>query len=235
MPVRRSRLAVQSPGSAVVPPTRRPRHVGFIPDGNRRWADARCLARGEGYAAGIVPGLALLDACRALGIEEVSIYGFTKENVRRASDQVAAFRQACVELATRAADRGAALLVVGDSVSRAFPDGLRRFTARCGGDLRVNLLANYNWQWDLGVASRRLAQAGGEASSDVASALGSRDVSRIDLVVRWGGRRRLSGFLPLQTAYADVRVVDTLWPDMELGEFHDALSWYAEQDVTMGG
>ena len=56
-----------------------------------------------------------------------------------------------------------------------------------------------------------------------------------DLVVRWGGRRRLSGFLPAQCAYADIYVVDSLWPDMTLQEFIDALQWYQSQDVTLGG
>jgi undecaprenyl diphosphate synthase len=70
---------------------------------------------------------------------------------------------------------------------------------------------------------------------EVGASLGSRNASRVQLVVRWGGRQRLSGFLPLQSAYADVRVVDTLWPDMSLDEFFDVLRWYERQDVTMGG
>jgi undecaprenyl diphosphate synthase len=56
--------------------------------------------------------------------------------------------------------------------------------------------------------------------------LAAGQVSRVDLVVRWGGRRRLSGFLPMQCAYADFYVIDTLWPDMRLEEFLDALRWY---------
>jgi undecaprenyl diphosphate synthase len=53
--------------------------------------------------------------------------------------------------------------------------------------------------------------------------------------VRWGGRQRLSGFLPAQCAYADLYVVDSLWPDMTPQEFIDALQWYQTQDVTLGG
>lgn len=213
-----------------------PRHVGFIPDGNRRWAEARGLPRREGYRPGIEPGIRLLRRCRDLGIEEVSIYGFTKENVRRAADQVAAFRQACVEFAGRAADAGAAVLAVGDTDSSVFPDGLRPFArARSAGDLRVNLLVNYGWRWDLLAALRRARAAATVRRSELHDLLASRDVSRVDLVVRWGGRRRLSGFLPVQCAYADFFVIDTLWPDSCLEEFDDALSWYQAQDVTRGG
>jgi len=227
--------ARQSAVGALPTFTRLPPHIGFIPDGNRRWADARGLPRRAGYAAGIEPGLALIETCRALGIGELSIYGFTKENVRRAADQVAAFQQACVELALRAADAGAALLAVGDADSAAFPAELRAFTTRSAGNVRVNLLANYNWQWDLGVALQGESPRRNGRKRDVGASLGSRDVSRVHLVVRWGGRHRLSGFLPLQTAYADVRVIDTLWPDMALEEFYDVLRWYGRQDVTMGG
>lgn len=212
-----------------------PKHVGLIPDGNRRWADERGLPRQEGYAAGVQPGLGLLDMCRKLGIEEVSIYGFTRENVRRAGDQVEAFRAACVTFGLAVARRGAALLALGDSSSPVFPDELRPFAAeRCAGDIRVNLLVNYGWQWDLDSA-QRAARAPGRRAALMSRGVASSDVSRVELVVRWGGRSRLSGFLPLQCAYADLHVIDTLWPDMQPEEFVDALRWYQSQDVTMGG
>ena len=215
-------------------PTRVPRHVGLIPDGNRRWAEARGLPRHAGYAAGVGPGIRLVDRCRALGIEEVSIYGFTMENTRRPKPQVEAFRQACVEFAERAREGGAALLVIGDPGSHVFPEELRPLVRRrSSGDLRVNLLINYGWRWDLaGVSGKPEGRSGADGTLP---GLNSAGASRIDLVVRWGGRRRLSGFLPLQSAYADLHVIDTLWPDMQPDEFTEALVWYARQDPTLGG
>ncbi|MFW6079983.1 MAG: polyprenyl diphosphate synthase [Gemmatimonadota bacterium] len=216
--------------------SRLPRHVGIIPDGNRRWAENRGRPRRDGYAAGVGPGLRLLGLCRELGIEEASVYGFTKENVRRPADQVDAFRGAAVEFVEHAADRGAAILVVGDASSPVFPDALRPYTEhRTPGDIRVNLLVNYGWQWDLYSAMETARADDTLTYSKLPDALASRQVSRVDLVVRWGGRRRLSGFLPVQCAYADFYVIDTLWPDMDLDEFHDALRWYQDQDVTLGG
>ena len=197
-----------------------PRHVGIIPDGNRRWAESRGRARREGYAAGLAPGILLLELCQELRIEEASVYGFTKENAKRPADQVRAFREACVHFAAQAVRAGAALLVIGDASSPVFPDPLRAYAGRRSpGAIRVNLLVNYGWQWDL---------SGG-------SELRSREASRIDLVIRWGGRRRLSGFLPVQCAYADIHVIDALWPDMRPEQFIDALRWYENQDVTLGG
>ncbi len=216
--------------------SRLPRHVGFIPDGNRRWAQQRGSPRSEGYAAGILPGLLLLELCRKVAIEEVSIYGFTKENVRRPSDQVGAFREACVDFGLRAIEFGAALQVIGDADSKVFPDALRPYTHERGaGDIRVNLLVNYGWQWDLSTVPRRARKAESSPADAFPFECASRNVSRVDMVVRWGGQRRLSGFLPIQSAYADIYVVDTLWPDMRPEEFIGALRWYEKQDVTMGG
>ncbi|HOJ21553.1 MAG TPA: polyprenyl diphosphate synthase [Armatimonadota bacterium] len=213
---------------------RLPRHVGFIPDGNRRWAEQRGLPRSEGYAAGIEPGLLLLDECARLGIAEVSIYGFTQENTRRPKEQTQAFRAACVEFALRAAARGVALRVLGDATSPVFPPELIPYAERRvgPGPLRVNLLVNYGWAWDLENALRHGASAG---RRDVMQCLASADASRLDLVVRWGGRCRLSGFLPVQSVYADLYVVDALWPDFQIEQFHEALRWHARQDVTLGG
>ena len=212
-----------------------PRHLGLIPDGNRRWADTRSLARHEGYAAGIEPGLQLVDACRSLGIAEVSVYGFTKENVRRPAAQVRAFRGACIRFAERVTDLGAALLVVGDMRSKAFPDELRRYAVRSSGDIRINLLANYSWRWDLHGDPNSATHNGHSRSRDITHRLASGSVPRVDLVVRWGGRQRLSGFLPIQSSYADFYMIDSLWPDMKLEDFFKALRWYGHQEDTLGG
>ena len=198
-----------------------PKHIGFIPDGNRRWARARGLPKEAGYAFGIEPGLELFELCRARAIEEVSVYGFTQDNTRRPSAQTAKFQAAAVEFALEIEKRGAALLVLGDERSRLFPDELRRFRTRTGAGIRVNLLVNYGWEWDLdGLKNGGLRSA---------------DVSRLDLIVRWGGGRRLSGFLPVQSVYADIFVIDEYWPDFEPEHLSRALTWFGKQDRTLGG
>jgi hypothetical protein len=71
-----------------------PRHIGFIPDGNRRWAVQNGLPKEQGYENGIAPGVALFEACKTLGIEEVSVFGFTQDNTRRPTAQANHFRAA---------------------------------------------------------------------------------------------------------------------------------------------
>ncbi len=198
-----------------------PRHIGFIPDGNRRWAVQHGLPKEAGYAHGIAPGLLLFEQCRDCGIQEISIYGFTQDNTKRPSIQKRAFRDACIALALELAKRGAGLLVLGDKMSAQFPPALKKFIHRQGAGMKVNLLVNYGWEWDLAGLKN-----GG---------LHSDEVSRLDLIVRWGGARRLSGFLPVQSVYADFYVRDEYWPDYEPQHFEQALAWFKKQDDTLGG
>lgn len=209
-----------------------PRHIAVIPDGNRRWASRHGLRREEGYAYGLQPGLELLRQARKSGVEEVTFYGFTTDNCKRPAAQKEAFAAACVEAARMLAAEGAELLVLGNYASPNFPPELLAYQTRqrvAGGGLRLNFLVNYGWEWDL--ADMQPAHG----RREICSALRSHDVSRIDLVVRWGGMRRLSGLLPVQAVYADFYVVDELWPDFRPEHFQRALDWYDRQDVTLGG
>lgn len=198
-----------------------PSHVGFIPDGNRRWAAGHGLPKEAGYAQGVDPGLLLYEKCKECGIKEISIYGFTQDNTKRPTHQKQAFSEACVAFAMEIIRRGAALLVVGDETSTQFPKVLREFRQRQGAGMKVNLLINYGWEWDLAGLKN-----GG---------LHSANVSRLDLIVRWGGARRLSGFLPVQSVYADFYVRDEYWPDFHPEHFEQALAWFRNQDQTLGG
>lgn len=210
-----------------------PRHIGVIPDGNRRWAAARGLNKEQGYARGIAPGLRLCELCQKIGIEEVTFYGFTQDNTRRPAVQRQAFQDACVEAARTINDRNTPVLVVGNTGSQMFPPELLDMTRLAREDRRtprVNLLVNYSWQWDL-------AKTFGapEPGTEFLKGIGSAAISRIDLIIRWGGRRRLSGFLPIQSVHADFYVINDLWPDFQPQHFHDALAWYQDQDPTLGG
>lgn len=199
---------------------RTPTHIGIIPDGNRRWATQNGLNKEEGYRYGLAPGLELLRAAKQRNIREVTYYGFTADNCKRPSAQVKAFSNACMKAAEMIEKEGVSLYIIGNTESNCFPSSLLPYTKQkssAAGKMRVNLLVNYSWEWDM--------------KNDWAS----RGIPRIDLVIRWGGMRRLSGFLPLQTVYADIYVEPTLWPNFKERHLDEALEWYSRQDVTLGG
>ncbi len=212
-----------------------PTHIGIIPDGNRRWAVTNGLAKEAGYEAGLAPGIKLFRLCHEAGIKEVTFYGFTQDNTKRPRVQTRAFQKACVQAVKLLTEEDAALLVMGNSDSPMFPQELLPYTKRStfgSGKVKLNFLVNYGWQWDLSFDARSTAV---EDRSTRVGHLRSADISRLDLIIRWGGRRRLSGFLPVQSVYADFYVLDHYWPDFQPEHFYDALKWYRQQDVTLGG
>lgn len=219
--------------------SRLPRHIGVIPDGNRRWAVQNGLEKEEGYENGITPGFELYRHCLQLGIGEITFYGFTQDNTKRPASQRIAFQKACVDAVMKLTQLDASLLVVGNSDSPLFPKELLPFTKERKpfgkGSIKVNFLVNYGWQWDLNKAFLQLTKGGKIDKAFFTDHIASADISRIDLLIRWGGRRRLSGFLPVQTIYADFYVLDNLWPSYKIEHLYQALHWYENQDITLGG
>ncbi|SFG69531.1 undecaprenyl diphosphate synthase [Desulfotomaculum arcticum] len=217
---------------------RLPKHIGVIPDGNRRWAVNNGLAKQDGYQKGLDPGMMLYEMCVELGIPELTFYGFTQDNTKRPAVQKKAFQQACVDAVKMLANRDASLLVVGDYSSPLFPKELLEFKQRktFGRDLiKINFLVNYGWKWDLSNFINAVEKNSFKKTRNINEHIASSDISRIDLIVRWGGRRRLSGFLPVQSIYSDFYIIDDLWPDFKKNHFYEALQWYETQDITLGG
>ena len=210
-----------------------PRHIGLIPDGNRRWAKDCGLEKHQGYQHGLNPGVEMLRLAKKYGVDELTYYGFTTDNCKRPKNQVQSFMRACVDAVKLIEKEDASLLVVGNTQSDMFPKELLPYTQRnplTTNSIKVNFLVNYGWEWDL--SSIEPCSANRTAITDC---LKSKQISRIDLIIRWGGRKRLSGFLPVQAVYSDIYTIDDMWPDFNPKHFYDAMKWYALQDITLGG
>ncbi len=203
-----------------------PTHIGIIPDGNRRWAAENGYPKKEGYPYGVKPGFELYEIMLEYGIREATFYGFTKDNNKREKGQRESFTKACIDAVEMLSGKDANLLVIGNTNSPAFPPELYKYANQRvsfgRGLININFLVNYDWEWDLKnlMENRRLA---------------SSDISRVDFIIRWGGRRRLSGFLPVQSVYADFYIIEDYWPSFNKSHFLDALRWYQDCDVTLGG
>lgn len=215
------------------PLIRIPRHIGIIPDGNRRWAGSNGFSKEKGYAMGLDPGLTLFRLFKDVGIKELSFYGFTTDNTKRPTVQTKAFTNACIQAVEILSKEDAEILVIGNTDSKMFPKELLPFTTRKTfgkGGIKVNFLVNYGWEWDLNY----LKTDNPDQNSNT-SILKSHEISRMDLIIRWGGMTRLSGFLPVQSVYSDIYVVKEYWPDFKPDHFFQALQWYQKQDITLGG
>lgn len=195
------------------------------------------MDKSAGYYFGLAPAQRLLKLAKDNKVEEVTFYGFTKDNCKRPINQFKAFSSACTEAVRLLTEEGGRLLVVGDTNDEFFPQDLIPYTKeriQLGQDnIKINFLVNYGWKWDVG----ELANCNNEnfVSDNIVSHIKSKDIGKIDLIIRWGKMRRLSGLLPLQSVYADFYICDNLWPDFEDSDFFDALKWYNKQDITLGG
>lgn len=203
-----------------------PKHIAIIPDGNRRWAQHHQMKKKDGYQKGLFPGVQVLRKAKEYGVKEITYYGFTTDNCKRPKEQKEAFQKACVDALQMIKEEGnVSLLVVGNNKSDNFPKELQNYTTRKDigkPEIKVNFLVNYGWDWDL-------------AGIENGEGYHSKEISRIDLIIRWGNMRRFSGMLPIQSVYADFYVVKNLWPDYQDKDFDDAISWYDKQDITLGG
>lgn len=226
-----------------------PNHVGIIPDGNRRFALANSLLKHEGYESGVLPGFHLYEKMLSYGIKEATFYGFTKDNTKRPKIETAAYIKACVDAVNIVSNRDANILVIGNTNSSVFPEELLPYAnnrVNFGkGLINLNFLINYDWNWDLSHSNKVYNENTKEnnnnnenfknSSNDFVNSIATANIPRMELIVRWGGMRRLSGFLPVQSVYSDFFVIDDFWPNYKEHHFDDAMNWYQKCDVTLGG
>lgn len=221
-----------------------PYHLGVIPDGNRRHARSAALSVEQGYVAGTAKALDGIDWCLDVGIHHLSAFGVSRENIlRRPVEEVRLLHKAVLRFChavQRRSDVQLQLFGEPSALPSFLPErdelvSLREQASRGDGPLVVHVGVNYSAGADLAALVQK-AQAHGpdvvEASPE--QFVMSSGLPPIDLVIRTGGQQRLSGFLPLQTAYAELWFTSTLWPDFTQEEFMHALAWYARQERTFG-
>jgi short-chain Z-isoprenyl diphosphate synthase len=216
-----------------------PRHVAVIPDGNRRYARKHALSYAEAYMAGAGMALELVHWCLDAGIEHLSGFGSSSDNLAlRPDDEARAIRAAvdwfCAE--ARAIPE-VELRIFGRGDERAADEG--RWSpddgTGTGANLVVHVARQYSGRDDLAAIAAAVPRHGQEAVGRAPERfLRSAHIPPIDLLLRTGGQRRLSGFLPLQSAYAELCFLDTLWAELTRAEFRGVLGWYAAQDRHFG-
>ncbi len=192
-------------------------HIGFIMDGNGRWATARDLPRTEGYKEGLNALKRVLNECAVHGIKVVSVYAFSTENNGRPSQEIEAIFKVVTEF-NRSYDGDMKILYMGDIDS--LPDYvaesvyfIEQKTAQNSG-LTLNIALNYGARADIVRACKLAFDHADFTDSAIESRLASASLPPLDAVVRTGGEKRLSNFMLYESAYSELIFLDKLWPDM---------------------
>src|ERR1019366_4843043 len=227
-----------------------PRHGAIIMDGNGRWAKQRGLPRIEGHRRGVEAVRTATYAARDLGVKMLTLYAFSAENWNRPKDEVGALMMLLEhylkkELATFVRDR-VRLVTIG--CVEDLPAGVRKHLAETVAatreftDYTLVLALNYGSRTEVVDAARAYAAAvaaGKEKLNDGSWATFSRYLSTAglpdpDLVIRTSGETRLSNFLLLQGAYADLVFTPVLWPDFDKSHLAEACAEYARRERRYG-
>lgn len=227
-----------------------PRHVAVIMDGNGRWAARRHLPRSAGHAAGCDNFRVITRHAERRGIKHLSLYVFSTENWSRPKSEVDGlmrlFEKNMREALSDFKDENIRVSFLGGR--EPFSADLRTLMKRVEDEtrektgMRLNLAVNYGGKDDIVRAARELARRvkDGELTPDqIDEALFSQCLYTggqpdVDLLIRTGGDKRISNFLLWQSAYAELAVTDTFWPDFTPAEFDAALEDFAKRERRFG-
>jgi len=216
-------------------------------DGNGRWARRRGHPASFGHRAGVRAIKRVLEGCEELGVHALSVYAFSTENWSRPRAEVRALMRLFHETMQREIDemhrRGVRIVVSGrrDGLSPRMRDRIEEAVARTARNTNgvLNVCLNYGGRAELVDAVRRLVKEGVPADQIDESAIASRlyvpDLPDPDLIIRTAGESRVSNFLLWQSAYSELLVTETLWPDFGVEDLKAAIADYNSRIRRFGG
>ena len=241
--------AVSQPAAAL-PPSRLPRHVAIIMDGNGRWAQSRGLPRSAGHAAGTEGLRDIIRASDDWGIEALSLYAFSTENWARSKEEVNALMALLLKYFNSEIDeldeKNVRITILGDidglpePQREAVVNAMERTKDNTG--LKLNIALNYGGRAELVRAAKLLAEKVKEGEIEPEAIdealfnqqLYTADSPDVDLLIRTSGEQRLSNFLPWQTTYAEFIFDSINWPEFDRARYMKCLRIYAERDRRIG-
>ena len=227
-----------------------PVHVAIIMDGTGRWAKAKGLPRAAGHAQGAEAVRRTVKAASDLGIQYLTLYGFSLENWKRPAKEIADLmgllrlylRKEISELHRE----GVRIRFIGDrSMLAADIISLIEMSeqkTRANTKLDLVIALSYGSRQEITAAVRQLVEdvAAGEISADAIdeNALEGRlytaDMPDPDLIVRTSGEQRISNFLLWQSAYAEFVFTDVLWPDFSREKLEDSIEEFSRRERRYG-
>lgn len=224
-----------------------PRHVGYIIDGNRRWAKKHGIPTYEGHLAGYN---AIQDVAKETfnaGVEYVSAYIFSTENWKRSESEVKKlmglvlrllksdlhiFQENNIKLRVLGS-----LKLVDSNILEAIADAESQTANNTGGTLAICF--NYGGQLEIADAVKKIVQSNAKPSDItpelIEKNLYAPEVPPMDIMVRTGGDQRISNFMLWRVAYSELLFLEKLWPDMTKNDVTDILNEYSKRHRRFGG
>jgi undecaprenyl diphosphate synthase len=223
-----------------------PAHVGFILDGNRRWAKEKGLPALEGHRRGSDKLRDIAVAAFDRGVQVMSAFVFSTENWNRTEKEVNYLMGLVSKMLDKYLEefheRGIKVVVLGrrEGLRSKVLDSLKRSEEQTANNTNgtLALCFNYGGREEIADAAQKLIASGTQAAditpATFEQALYQSDIPNIDLLIRTSGEQRLSGFMLWRAAYAELLFTDTYWPDYSEAELDEALAEYARRERRYG-
>jgi undecaprenyl diphosphate synthase len=227
-----------------------PRHVAIIMDGNGRWARDRGLPRRDGHRAGAESVREVVEGCKELGVEYLTLYAFSSENWKRPKKEVDALmdllKRFLREKAKELGKQNVRLHAIGRL--HLLPDDCRAALDKAIADTASNtglnliLALSYGSREEIVDAARSIAEAARAGTLDpvdidndlFSSHLSTAPFPDPDLLVRTSGELRLSNFLLWQISYAEIVITRKNWPEFKKADLHAAIEEYSQRNRRFG-
>lgn len=225
----------------------RPKHVGFIMDGNRRWAKAQGKPTTEGHLAGQKTLHDIIYHAFEQGVEYASVYAFSTENWSRSNQEVkylmAQVSKALLKYADELIENGIRVVILGEreklpaKVASSI-DEIERRTRDCG-RATFAVCLNYGGHQEIVDATKKII-AGGFSAQDItpklfADQLYYPEVPPLDLIIRTSGEQRLSNFMLWRAAYSEFIFRPEHWPAFTVDSLDECLLEYSKRQRRFGG
>lgn len=237
--------------AAQIPAEQMPRHIGVILDGNRRWAEAQGSSSSAGHRAGAAKIEEFLGWCDDAGVDHVTLWLLSTDNLNRPADQLEPLMAIIEETVVDMQEQGrwrlhavGALDLLPDRTARLLKEA-ELATADAPGAF-VNIAVGYGGRREVVDAVRSLMQEHADQGTSLDELAQFIDVEHIaehlytkgqpdpDLVIRTSGEQRLSGFLLWQSAHSEFYFCEAYWPDFRHVDFLRALRAYSERHRRFG-
>ncbi len=224
-----------------------PHHIAIIMDGNRRWARQKGLPDIKGHEAGSEALERVVEAAAKMGVKTITVYALSTENIReRARREVGGLfrlmRSSYNTKIRKMMQNGVKISILGEI--NGLPDSIRKLIEQLRNTyieneaIQLNIALNYGGKKELVEAVKDIVKQGIEVDKIndelIAKHLYTKGEHDPELVIRTGGRIRLSNFLLWQTAYSELYFTKTLWPDFGADDLKKAIKWYQDQQRNFG-
>lgn len=218
------------------------KHIAIIMDGNGRWAKNKGLARSFGHIEGAKTIEKIVDSCISRSIKVLSLFAFSTENWKRPDEEVSGiislFNSYLNNKTKDFLDKDIQVRISGsldslkDDIKKTIANVINA-TKNCS-KMILNICFNYGSREEIIHAIKNIKDINSIDEESFSKLLYNSDLPSPDLIIRTGGKKRLSNFMLYQAAYSELYFTDKFWPDFNCEDLDKAIEYYRNTDRNFG-